>query len=60
METNNQVQIVMFVQNRIAFGSAAAIRGTFDITNLTAHTTTLTLSGLIPEGQELKIIKLKK
>ncbi len=57
---NNKVEIVMFSYNGMSFGPTGAIRGTFDIVNLTANTATLTLSGLTPEGQEYEIIKLKK
>jgi hypothetical protein len=58
--TNNQVQIIMFVEGGISFGANGGIRGTYAITNLSANTVTLTLSGLTPEGQELEILNLKK
>ncbi len=60
MVSNNQVKLVYYYANGVSFGSSGAIRGTYNITNLTAHGVTLTTSGLTPEGQELEIINLKK
>ena len=60
MDTSNQVKLVYYSANGVNFGPNGAIRGTYYITNLTAHTATLTLSGLTPEGQALQIINFKK
>src|SRR5450755_4369703 len=49
MVTKTQVKLVYYVENGIGFGPFGGIRGTFYITNLTAHTATLRDSGLTPE-----------
>lgn len=60
MVTTNQVKLIYYYVNGASFGPSGAIRGTYNITNLTAHHVTLTTSGLTPEGQALEIINLKK
>ena len=60
MVTKTQVKLVYYFENGISFGPSGGIRGTFNITNLTAHTVTLTDSGITPEGQEFQIIRLKR
>jgi hypothetical protein len=60
MVTKTQVELVYYYDNGISFAPNGGVRGTFNITNLTAHTVTLTDSGLTPEGQELQIIRLKR
>ena len=57
---DNKIQIIMFSESGVNFGTNGAIRGIFTITNLTSKTLTLTLSGSTPEGQELEVINLKK
>ena len=60
MVTKTQVKVVYYFENGIGFGPSGGILGTYYITNLTAHTATLTLSGVTPGGRELQIISLKR
>lgn len=55
----NQVTIVYYYANGTIFPDGA-IRGTYNISELTEHSVTLSLSGLTPEGQEIEIINLNK
>jgi len=57
---NNQVQLLYYTFDGIGFGSNGAIVGPFNITLLTEHNLTLTLSGLTPEGEEFHVINLKR
>jgi len=58
--SGNKVQLLYFSVDGITFGPTGAIRGTYDITDLTERSVKLTLSQLTPEGQNLEIINLKK
>jgi hypothetical protein len=61
MLPGNEVKLVFFSINNTSFGSNGATRGTFNITNLTAHTATLTLPVIItPEGEEYEEINLSR
>jgi hypothetical protein len=60
MVSVDQVKIIYLSENGTSFGPNGGIRGTYLITNHTAHNLTLTLSGLTPEGEEFEVINLKK
>lgn len=58
--SDDKIELIYFSANGISFGTAGAIRGTYHIINLTAHSVSLSLSGLTPEGRQAEIINLKR
>jgi hypothetical protein len=60
LTSDKQVKLRYYTLNGIGFGSTGAIAGPFNITVLTEHNLTLTLSALTPEGEEFEIINLKR